>query len=280
MRKLDEQQQELESLIKRRLNINPGLETVTRRKEYKSMMGKLSRAMREQVIDLLDSGILEDVDAMLGPIGKAATRIHDEDDDLDIEDAIRRKIKPIDSKASDAFVDFLILIFNLGGQDFLNKHNIPVTFNLTNEGIKSGIKTKALGSIKGIDDTTAKWVKDQIAAGRKNGLLNSEIGDKIKEKVPETYAGRSERIVRTESSDMVGRSEHETANRNGASHKDWVVVPDNSVCEICLQNEAAGTIGINQAFPSGDMREPAHPNCRCLVEYQFTPFMGSIWSGQ
>ena len=281
MSELDRVQANLNTLIKRRLKINAGLEAVEKHPEYSAMIHKFKSAMSEQVHDLLSSDLFKEIDGALGAVKKAQERIDSESDYLEIQDAVANNIKPlITHKVADAFTNFMILIFNLGGQDFLNKQNIPATFELTNGEITTQVKTKSLARIKGLDDTTQKWVTDQISIGRSSGLSNADIADNIRIAIPDTYAARAERIVRTETSNMVGESEHTTATRNGASNKEWVVVDDGGVCPICENNEKAGMIGVDGMFPSGDMFEPAHPNCRCVVEYVFTPFQGTIWHGQ
>jgi len=284
MSQLDRAHSQLNDVVKRHLKINPGLESVERRREYKGMIVDFKSAMLEQMDSLLDSNLFVDIGRALHDVGKAQERIHSESDELEIYDAVVANMQSLekqkDGKFKDMFADFLILVFNLGGQDFLNKHNIPYTFELKNEAVITHIKSNTTKSIKGIDETTQKWVVKQISSGRKSGLSNDQIADTIREKVPETYANRAQRIVQTETSNMVGESEQTAAVKNGASHKEWVTVGDMRVCPICENNEGVGMIGIEQPFPSGDMREPAHPSCRCLVEYVFTPFQGTIWAGQ
>lgn len=277
MTQLDRAHDELLDLAKKRLKINPGLESVLATKNVQTMGEEFNSEMRIQVYQLLRSGLFDDIDAA---IGKAEQRVYSESDELEIQDAVVKNMKPLEDKLGEAFADFLIIIFNLGGQDFLNRSNIPATFKLTNQQVIAAVRQGAKLKLSGVDETTAKWVKDQIVSGKKSGLSNAQIADTIRDAVPETYKGRADRIVRTETSQMVGESEHITADRNGASHKEWVTVSDGEVCDLCEDNEMAGQIGIDQKFPSGDLYEPAHPNCRCLVEYVFTPFMGSIWHGQ
>lgn len=279
MSQLDKEIGDLDDAVKRHLEINPGLESVLGRKEVKAMTKAFRKAMIAQVKALLKTDIFDQIEARIHTTGKADP-IPTESDELEVRDVVEQNIEPLDKHdVSDAFVDFLIIIFNFGGQDFLNKHNIPATFELTNEPVKNRVKANARQTIKGVDDTTIKWVSDQIMEGRASGLAPSQIADKIRDAVPQTYEGRAERIVRTETSYMVGESEHITAKNNGASHKEWVTV-GSSACDICQENEMAGQIGIGEAFPSGDLQEPAHPNCMCVVEYVFTPFMGTIWHGQ
>lgn len=279
MKRLDEVLNDLNAIVKRRLKVNPGLEAVIATRQYKKMVISLSAEMREQVYHVFDSGVLDVIDSRIGGVAKASERIESESDELEIQDAVVEHMKPVSDETARAFSDFLILVFNMGGQDFLNKHNIPKTFELTNKEIIKGVDTTAKTVLKDIDETTTKWIRDQISSGRSAGLSNSQIVDQISDAVPKTYANRAERIVFTETSSMVGRSEHEAAKRNGAAHKEWVTVGDSTVCPICESNEEVGFIGFDQKFPSGDLHEPAHPNCRCLVEYQFSPAMGFAWAG-
>lgn len=290
MNELDKAHDNLNRLVKAKLKINPGLESVERRSEYGAMIDYFFIAFRKQINEFVKSDVWKEIENKLHPVGEKISKAEPFSDDdfkgiqIIVDDYIPelavQKPKKNDDNISDMFADFLLLVFNLGGQDFLNKHNIPSTFSLTNESIKEDVKKEAKSLFSGIDESTSKWIVDQIADGRERGLSNEQIIYNIKDSVPETYLNRAERIVRTETSRMVGESEHITAKKNGASHKEWMTVSDGGVCPICEDNESVGMIGIDQNFPSGDSREPAHPNCRCLVEYTFTPFMSSIWSGQ
>lgn len=286
MNELDRTHEDLNNLIKGKLKINPGLESVERKPEFGKMINVFHFGFQIQMDKFLKSDVWEDINKKFHPVSEKADRLFTDADFAGIQVIVNDNLEPLyqiqpqneNHNMTDLFSDFLILVFNLGGQDFLNKHNIPSTFNLTNNGIRDSITQSAKANFSGMDDTTSKWIVDQIAYGRQSGMSNSDIADMIHDQVPQTYLNRAERIVRTETSRMVGESEHITAKKNGASHKEWVTV--GGACDDCLDNESVGMIGIDQAFPSGDSREPAHPNCRCLVEYQFTPFMGSVWQGQ
>lgn len=45
--------------------------------------------------------------------------------------------------------------------------------------------------------------------------------------------------------------------------KSWSTCDDGKDCEICVQNQNAGCIPLNQAFPSGHQTPLAHDECRC-----------------
>ena len=273
---LDKLHNHIDGLLKGTLEINPGLETIYKNRKFKKTNNSLDRDMRKQVLDLMDNrDFFKDIDNRLGK----ADEIWTESDEIEVQEAVEAHMKKLDTDDEQAYlILFLMWVYNQGGQDFINKHNLLRDFNLRNPDIIRNLEVQTKTVLKGIDDTTTKWVTEQIVEGRKAGQPYEYIADQIRDVVPETYEGRAERIVRTETSRVVGQAEHETAHRNGASHKQWVTV--GGACPICLDNESQGIIGINEIFSSGDYMEPAHPNCRCLVEYVFTPFMGSVWSGE
>ena len=175
---------------------------------------------------------------------------------------------------------YLIWVYEKSGQSFLNKHNIPKVFELTNKTILKGISNQTTKLFSGVDETTSKWISDQIVDGVKNNRGREDIVSAILDKMTTYPQYRADTIVRTESAIMVGNAEHTTAVKNGASNKTWQTAGDSRVSDECWMNEQAGMIGIDATFPAGAMVPPQHPNCRCVVDYHFTPFMGAIWGGQ
>ncbi len=50
--------------------------------------------------------------------------------------------------------------------------------------------------------------------------------------------------------------------------KSWSTIGGDACEEICGPNEAEGWIAADDAFQSGDMQPPGHPNCRCTTLYR------------
>jgi hypothetical protein len=50
--------------------------------------------------------------------------------------------------------------------------------------------------------------------------------------------------------------------------KRWLTVGDDRVSDGCKDNQRAGWIALNDAFPSGDDRPLRFPGCRCVVQYR------------
>jgi len=107
----------------------------------------------------------------------------------------------------------------------------------------------------------AKVVSDGIA--NKRGIpgvardLRSTFGDMSK------Y--RSELIARTETANALSEASLDSMKDMGIEGKEWVTVGDADVSDECLANEAQGVIPVGDAFSSGAMAPPEHPDCRCAV---------------
>jgi SPP1 gp7 family putative phage head morphogenesis protein len=87
-------------------------------------------------------------------------------------------------------------------------------------------------------------------------------------KIGDSYAFSDERAM------LIARTETIRASNQGAlasyraadvAQKEWTTAEDDRVSEDCEANGDQGPIGIDEAFDSGDMTPPAHPNCRCVI---------------
>jgi len=55
-----------------------------------------------------------------------------------------------------------------------------------------------------------------------------------------------------------------SASRPGANHT-WLVDHGGLPCPDGEDNHLAGAVVAGEAFPTGDLRPPAQPGCRCLL---------------
>lgn len=279
MSTLDKLQNEIELALRSIGVEDTPLYALGKSKEYKLMYEKFQKAITEQIDDVVNEQLFELIHSKISKVDDIFT----ESDEIEIYESTLEEVakNPISNYISDTLIlGYLITVFEKGGQNFLNKHNLPKNFVLTNENIKSVIKSRPAKLFKGMDESTSKWISNQISDGKKLGIDNKQIVEVIREKIPTYTEFRAETVVRTESAVQLADAEQMTAERNGASHKDWVTAGDDRVSDECYANEAQGTIGIKSAFTSGAFVPPQHPNCRCVLDYYFTPFQGFIWSGE
>lgn len=107
-------------------------------------------------------------------------------------------------------------------------------------------------------DEVARIIGDGIAAGSSNGEIANEL------QTAYTFSDeRAEVIARTETAyaDVAGNVA--SYSEAGVEMKRWVLGSDS--CDLCQENEAAGPIPFDAAFPDGSFAPPAHPNCTCDI---------------
>ncbi len=231
------------------------------------------------------SEILKKVEKRINSAFTKAEEDKDEEKKLsDFERKIVRQAVEEETNPLDEFLDSLVLFgfyvwaFNIGGNDFLHSKKIPLNFDLRNERVLEAIRGKTDLLIQGLDGTTKNFLADKIITGIESGLTKKQVADSVREVIPETYASRAKTVAYTEMSNMVNAAEIETAARNGAIQKRWLIVSDDLVCFECEANEDEGTINIHDYFHSGHIRPPVHPNCRCMLEFE-TINLGYYWNG-
>ena len=141
------------------------------------------------------------------------------------------------------------------------------------------------GSTRGIvDKASAKYAKERagelirdfakstpemLRATVEQSIKEGWSGGRLRDELREHYAFSPERalsIARTEPAIARRAGGKAAANEVGAQSKKWDCADD--PCSACLNNQAAGWIGIDEEFPEGD--DP-HPNCTCGVEYRSEP---------
>ena len=185
-------------------------------------------------------------------------------------------------------MDCYMYFANKGGQAALDKKHkqeakkaaFEAIFNLKNKDIISRLASRSKLLITDINQTTERWLTTQLMAGEENNLDWQEVADIVRTKIPDYYNNRAETIVKTEMANVVNQTEMETAVKNEATTKIWNAAGMN-ICEECDQNDSE-EVNIGDVFPSGDDRPPVHPNCKCLLSYNY-PTLGTFaneWAGE
>jgi len=116
--------------------------------------------------------------------------------------------------------------------------------------------------VKGLNDETRDRMQEVIenAISEKRGI--DGLSRDLRKVFDDMSMNRSQVIARTETCDALESAFMDRAKDLGVTGKEWIVTDP---CDICQANGDAGAIGINETFPSGDMRPPQHPNCRCAL---------------
>lgn len=114
-----------------------------------------------------------------------------------------------------------------------------------------------------ITDSTRDMLKQTIASGVENQLST----DALAESIEKSYAfseARAETIARTEIAKAHTEGNYAAWQESGAVvGKAWILSSEHDLDDVCNGNADDGVIGLDEAFSSGDMMPPAHPNCEC-----------------
>jgi len=153
--------------------------------------------------------------------------------------------------------------------------------------LRNGILTR-LSNVSGfylplmpkVSDCTKEAIRAIVTRGVEDGLEVGEAAGHIADELAPYVVGRPAKevealalsITETEREILFGAGSLEIAMTLAkiveADHeKSWLVFDDNP-CEKCLRNYAARWIPLEDEFPSGDLRPPAHPRCHCGLGFR------------
>lgn len=141
----------------------------------------------------------------------------------------------------------------------------------------------ALERAQGIEATSVARIRELLARGVENGDTAATIARRLRGEFDgwartsargnltdqeRAVVRRADMIARTEVADAWESTAHDVLKSNGWEAREWLTAGDErvdagGVSGPCIENEAAGAVRIDEAFPSGDMWPPAHPLCRC-----------------
>lgn len=124
-----------------------------------------------------------------------------------------------------------------------------------------------------VDNPDAKWaITDETREGIRSAIESVVSGDLPITTLPDTLResygfsdARASAIARTEFNKANGEGALAGYRANGIKLKVWLTSGDANVSDDCAANEDQGPIPIEEEFQSGDLTDPAHPNCRCSV---------------
>ena len=116
--------------------------------------------------------------------------------------------------------------------------------------------------VKGLNDETRAQIQEVIENAIKEKRGIDGLSRDLRQVFDDMSMNRSQVIARTETCDALESAFMDRSRDLGVTGKEWIVTDP---CDICQANGDAGAIGINETFPSGDMRPPQHPNCRCAL---------------
>jgi phosphohistidine phosphatase SixA len=135
----------------------------------------------------------------------------------------------------------------------------PPGYTVRGEDVESNLRDTS-------NDLIAEIEQAGVAAGLSAAVIMEEIRQQFKDwggdRAATVATHEISRAYHTGGSDMAVIVAEEIG-----SHvtKTWAVQDD--PCEVCQENADEGPLSEDEQFPSGDAYPPAHPNCRCSIDY-------------
>lgn len=171
----------------------------------------------------------------------------------------------------------LSLAMRSGGDQAIADVGLDVSFDVDHPDAVAYLETVPL-KIAGINATTENEIRRILINGVEQGWSYDRTAQVLQQKFEsfrkpvrqQHIRSRAHLIAVTETGDayaqgelIVGRQLRDAGLR---MEKRWLTAGDERVCPICVPNEAAGWIAIDDTFPSGHEAPTAHPACRCDIE--------------
>lgn len=148
-------------------------------------------------------------------------------------------------------------------------------FNLENPRAVEYARKRAAEAISEINETTRREVRKIVAEGLETGMSPAQVAQRLADKFVQFAVPRPGKRIPNRAT-LIAVTEMANAYCEGSLQlgqelqkagivmvKHWLTVGDDRVSDGCRQNEKAGWIPINDAFPSGHQRPPRFPGCRC-----------------
>lgn len=186
----------------------------------------------------------------------------------DINDFIDPILRAFESQLTTRLNGYLVTAYLRGSAEMLEWGRTKTTdMPIYHEGppmrqAMTYAQKRAALLVKGLNDETRDQMRGVIeyAIKQKRGIPG--LSRDLRKQFSTMSRVRAKVIARTETCDALESAFMDRAKDMKVTGKEWVVTDP---CPICEENGNAGVIPINKPFPSGDMRPPAHPNCRCAL---------------
>ena len=168
----------------------------------------------------------------------------------------------------------------LGGQGLLSEIGLGVRFDLANPRAVNYLSLHGAELVTRIDETTRDYIRTVITQGTREGWSYNRMADAITDRYKEFAIGKPQLHIDSRAH-LIAVTETAKAYEEGSAivardlqdsglvmEKSWLTVGDNRVSDGCRENQSAGWIPLDSAFPSGDDNPPRFPGCRCTTLYQ------------
>lgn len=154
------------------------------------------------------------------------------------------------------------------------------SFSLKSPAAVAYLAEHGAALVAGINETTRAYLQTVVTEAVDQGWSYSRTAQAISARFREFAVGRPQAhidsrahlIAVTEAGEAYMAGQYQTVQQLAGSglvvEKAWSTIGDDRVSDGCQENEAAGWIAYDAAFPSGDLHPLRFPGCRCDIRYR------------
>lgn len=188
----------------------------------------------------------------------------------EFEELVDTLMVTFNSQLKQMVLGHLVSIYIQGSSQMLSYGKTKLGFNIIGEGppmsqAVNWARDYGAGLVTNMDIETRSRLAQVISDGIQNKRGVEGISRDLRKEFTDMSKTRADMISQTETNNALSQAAMDKMQEMGVDGKEWVVVGDDLVCEICNGNEADGVIPIDQPFSSGDMQPAGHVNCRCTL---------------
>lgn len=179
-----------------------------------------------------------------------------------------------------------------GAGDLIGDMKIDLAFNLDNPHAVAYLGGPDLKFADDLFDGLSEVSKDDVRRIIQQGVDEGKSYQQVAQQLREKYDSYHDGLIRAESpqehirdrAELIATTTMGDAYEAGTKavaetlkdaglemEKSWLTVGDDRVDAACEDNQNAGWIPFDDGFPSGALRPPDHPACRCTALYRRKP---------
>jgi hypothetical protein len=154
----------------------------------------------------------------------------------------------------------------------ISRSDLQTMGKVVADGLAEGLDPKAIGRrlnmVKGLDPRRAATYQKMVEYMETLDITDEQLEKRAERLYQKLLRERKAGIAQHEARIATEHAREAEAKADGARWKTNITSGGPRVCSICQDNEAAGSISINEPFPSGHDTAPFHPgSCACSVAY-------------
>jgi SPP1 gp7 family putative phage head morphogenesis protein len=235
---------------------NVALETILRSEEYRKFRNELYSSLSKQ-IDKISS--IQTINTIVG-VFKA-----DEIPYKEIRSNLDSVWLPLTTiLAIEDYESYLKYVAQTAGEFAYRDVGLDGEFEISKKLLRA-IKKQQKTTLESVEDTTKEWMAKVIYQSVNIGQSHYDISKNLRSGLEKIVQYRSDVIAEQEAAMLLGMITLSAFEEKGIMMKRLITSRDELVCPICTADEAAGSISLEDEFPSGNKTTPIHIGCRCFI---------------